>query len=284
MKLILNSVSGIPTSTISRVIGTLGLSITEAEEGQLTRALNDTASEGEFYLLVQRHPIKVIAESLRKRNDPFGALDMWCNETERQIQFRKINANQALFVDVDNSAENLGTLLPDVNRVVDARGRSTQAVGRQKPDFYDLLAEAVISRNSKAVGLYESLCSYFSGPADGLFDSELDVNYLVSELESMTYAEEQNDSLLKAIQKENQILLAQLHTAESDLDNMYKKLASYSRKQNPLVGKFAKREGRRFHQWLRRNLVSVVNPRNSIIWKISAPLRSVTRSARKSLS
>lgn len=287
MKLVLNVVSNSPWRVLAPTLMSLGWDEREMASGQASEAgmsLDSVPSDGEFYLLLQWHPEKVVAQAMRQGMEPQEALRVWKIEAERQISFHEGNPGSSLLIDIDCLLEQPEEVLknfPEELNVTVIHKVPQSAISQSCSDLYQLLASRAISQSPEVLVLLERLYSGFSVKSGKwCITPDQDISQLYNELTSLSQAGRESDAALEVVRQENQLLLAQLRRAENELDNLYRKVAASNRKLKESAGAGL----RGLYRRLRRILAKFVNPSNPIIWRITTPVRALTRPMRKGLS
>lgn len=287
MKLVLNAVSNSPWGMLAPILALLGWGEDELAAPRasgIAVSLDSAPADDEFYLLLQWHPEKVVAQAMREGSEPLEALQVWKTETERQINFHEVNPGTSLLIDIDYFLERPEEALKNFPKEFDlavAHELQQAAVPKLRSDLYLLLAGRAISQSAEAQLLLKRLYSSFSVKSgEGFISPDQDISQLYNELTSLSQVGLESDAALEMARQENQLLLAQLRRAENELDNSYRKVAASNRKLTESAGAGL----RGLYRRLRRILAKFVNPSNPVIWRVTAPLRALTRPVRKALS
>ena len=287
MRIVLNVVSNTPWEMVVPILKSLArdeLEIAVVQAGMEQVGPDCNKSDSEFYLLFQWHPEKVIVQAMRAGIPPLESLNLWKTEAEHQVRFYERNQECSLLIDIDcllQKPDQVLKRLPEELHLGDSYETLQSTQAQDYSGLHLLLANKVVGQNIEVQSVLTKLCSILSVQSEGwCVTHDQDVSQLYNELAAMIRVRQESEFALEVARRENQLLLAQLRRVENELDNAYRKITASHRKLKENAG-----EGLRgLYRKLRWTLTKIINPSNPVVWRITSPVRVLTRPIRKALS
>lgn len=240
------------------------------------------------YLLLYTRPEVVITQAIDKGRDPISALKQWQNTALHLLDFYKRYSNCSILVEIVGALQYPQNSLEEISKHLNLTVESEVpelSTPVEAPALYQLLAcQLVVQTPTIDTTLAELKACSFLLSEDTLAAPRLDIAMLHQQLLAKNEIELQNDAALKAVKEENELILWQLHQAEVELEKLYQQIET---KRQMSVKSTSGRTAGKIDGYFKRTLdviytllIKLIRPQNSIIWKITAPARFLTRPLR----
>ena len=221
-------------------------------------------------------PETVVASAIEEGSDPDQALEAWLQEAEQLLGLLRGRDEAPCLLFVEDSVRSSSEFLVATQRLLDVErdDHLPESKAFRLPSMLPLTMASRLLETRPEIAAAESELRQWSPIPEDKYDrgEHAGIKGAVSELCEQYVDLARKATLIEQFREENRILLSQLQQAEAALD------ATLAR---------ADPESRRLRRSLFARIVRIskacINPRNPLVWKLSAPLRLASRPLRGKL-